>query len=250
MNEHFFGTPLIASQHGAALDRLTWLVHGLMLLLFIGWLAYFIYVLFRFRKSRNPKASHTGVQNHLSTWVEVGVATIEAVLLIGFAVPLWAKAVDEFPQEKDSVVIRVTGRQFNWIAHYPGADGQFGDQDTKFVANNNPTGINRTGKGKDDVLNKVSSEVAVPVGKDVIIHLGSLDVIHSFKLNSMRVTQDAIPGMNIPLHFKPIKEGKYQINCAQLCGVGHSSMMGLLKVLSPAEFDKWLKANAGEESFE
>lgn len=144
----------------------------------------------------------------------------------------------------------MTGRQFNWIAHYPGADGQFGDQDSKFVANNNPTGINRIGRGKDDVVNKVSSEIAIPVDKDVIIHLGSLDVIHSFKLNSMRVTQDAIPGMNIPLHFKAIKEGKFQINCAQLCGVGHSSMIGLLKVLKPVEFDQWLKTNAGEESFE
>ena len=251
MNTHFFGTPLIASQHGAALDRLTWLIHLLMLVLFVGWLAYFLYVLVRFRKSKNPQASHTGVQNHLSTYVEVGVAVVEAVLLLGFAMPLWAKAIDEFPTAKDNpVTIRVTGRQFNWVAHYPGADGQFGDQDTKFVAGNNPTGINRTGKGKDDVVNKVSSEIAVELNRPVIIYLSSMDVIHSLKLNSMRVTQDAIPGMSIPLHFTPIVPGKYQINCAQLCGVGHSGMMGMLKVLTTEEFAAWLKTNAGEESFE
>ena len=59
MNNNFFGTPLIASQHGAALDRLNWLIHLLMLVLFVGWLAYFLYVLVRFRKSKNPQASHT-----------------------------------------------------------------------------------------------------------------------------------------------------------------------------------------------
>jgi cytochrome c oxidase subunit 2 len=240
MTPNFLGTPLIVSQHGEGLDALTWYIHGLMFVLFVGWTIYFLYVLFRFRSSRNVQADHLGVQNHYSTYVEVGVAIVEGVLLIGFAVPLWAKSVEKFPAEKNSIVIRVTGRQFNWMARYPGQDGVFGKQDVKFVSGQNMLGIDPAdASGKDDVLTQ-NSEVAVPVKTNVIIHLSSMDVIHSFKVFPMRVNQDAIPGMSIPVHFYPTKVGTYPINCAQLCGVGHASMKGVLKVLEPADYVAWL----------
>src|SRR5436190_19163792 len=135
MTKNFLGTPLIVSQHGAGLDALTWYIHGLMFVLFIGWAIYFLYVLLRFRATRNAQADHAGVQSHFSTWVEVGVAVTEGVLLIGFAVPLWASNVDKFPPEKESTLIRVTGQQFAWNARYPGTNGVFGKQDVKFVDN-------------------------------------------------------------------------------------------------------------------
>ncbi len=74
-------------------------------------------------------------------------------------------------------------------------------------------------------------------------------MIHSFKIIAMRVTQDAIPGMRIPIHFTPTKEGRYQINCAQLCGNGHSSMsQGFLVVESQEAFDKWLASHTKPEA--
>src|SRR5688572_3263418 len=112
-----------------------------MFVLFFGWAGYFLHALIRFRASRQPKADHVGVRNHLSTWVEVGVAVTEGVLLIGFAVPLWARSVDQFPPTNQSVEIRVTGRQYNWLARYPGKDGVFGKQDVKFITGANPLGI-------------------------------------------------------------------------------------------------------------
>lgn len=248
MTKNFFGTPLIVSQHGAGLDALTWYIHALMAVLFVGWALYFIYVLFRFRRSRHPQADHIGVQSHFSTYVEVGVAVTEGVLLIGFALPLWAHSVENFPAEKDSVVIRVTGKQFNWISRYPGKDGAFGKQEVKFVNGQNPMGIDPNDvNGKDDVTVPAGSEVAVPVNTNVIVHITSLDVIHSFKVFPMRINQDAIPGMSIPVHFKPTKIGTYPINCAQLCGQGHYSMKGTLKVLSQANYEAWLvsKGTAG-----
>jgi cytochrome c oxidase subunit II len=245
MTKEFLGTPLIVSNHGAGLDELTWYIHALMAVLFVGWAIYFLYVLFRFRQRANPRADHTGVRNHFSTWVEVGVAVTEGVLLLGFAVPLWASSVDRFPAEKDSVVIRVTGRQFNWIARYPGTNGIFGKQDVKFVTGENPLGLDPDdANGKDDVMTQ-NSEMAVPVGTNVIVHISSLDVIHSYKVFPMRVNQDAIPGMSIPVHFQPNKAGRYPINCAQLCGVGHAAMRGELKVLSQAEYDAWMAQKAG-----
>lgn len=247
MTKNFFGTPLIASEHGAGIDALTWYIHLLMLALFVGWGLYFLYALFRFRASRQNRADHVGVRSHFSTYVEVGVAVIEAVLLIGFAIPLWARSVEKFPAEKESVVIRLTGRQFNWITRYPGADGVFAKQDLKFLeASKNPLGVDPADpKGKDDIMVMTGSEMAVPVNTNVIVHISSLDVIHSFKVIPMRVNQDAIPGMSIPVHFKPTKLGTYPINCAQLCGVGHATMVGVLKVLSPADYAAWLKSKGG-----
>jgi|ERR1043166_5431147 cytochrome c oxidase subunit 2 len=245
MTKNFFGTPLIVSAHGAGLDALTWYIHALMFVLFIGWAGYFIHALIRYRASRNPNADHVGVRNHLSTYVEVGVAVTEAVLLIGFAVPLWAKSVEKFPAEKESVVIRVTGKQFNWMARYPGTNGVFGKQDLKFISSNNPLGTDpNDANGKDDVTVQ-SSTVAVPVNTNVIVHISSMDVIHSFKVFPMRVNQDAIPGMSIPIHFYPTKVGDYPINCAQLCGSGHAKMKGILRVLPQDKFEAWLKEQAG-----
>ncbi len=88
--------------------------------------------------------------------------------------------------------------------------------------------------GKDDI--QTLNEIHVLVNKPVIIYLSSKDVIHSFKIMAMRVCQDAIPGLRIPVWFTPTKIGKYQINCAQLCGHGHSSMSGgFLTVESQAD---------------
>jgi cytochrome c oxidase subunit 2 len=86
----------------------------------------------------------------------------------------------------------------------------------------------------------------VPVGKPVIAHLTSLDVIHSFAIKSMRVCQDAIPGMTIPTWFTPVKEGEYKITCAQLCGNSHYGMYATLKVVSQAEYDQWLAAQSAK----
>lgn len=241
------GLPPLASQHGQYVDNLIIYVHLLMAALFIGWMAYFLLVLFKFHKSRNPKADYAGVKSHASTWIEGLVALIEGILLIGVAVPLWAKASDttKFPSEKDSTVLQIVAQQFNWNVRYPGKDGVFGAQDPKFVKDDNVFGVDPSDpKGKDDV--QVSDEVHVVVNKPVIIWISSRDVIHSFKVIAMRVTQDAIPGMRIPIHFTPTKEGRYQINCAQLCGNGHANMSrGMLVVESQAAFDKWVASKVG-----
>jgi cytochrome c oxidase subunit 2 len=237
--------PVVASDNGAHVDNLIIYVHWLMIALFVGWLAYFGYALFRFRQKRNPKADYLGVRNHASNYIEGAVALVEALLLIGFAVPLWAKAVDKFPAEKESTVIQIVAQQFAWNVRYPGKDGIFGKQDMRWVKSDNVFGVDPTDpNGKDDV--QTLNEVHVVVNKPAIVYISSKDVIHSFKVIAMRVTQDAIPGLRIPVHFTPTREGRYQINCAQLCGNGHSSMaQGFLVVESQAAFDQWLASKAG-----
>ena len=123
--------PALASQHGAALDRTTDLVHWLMLVLFVGWGCFFAYVLWRFRAKRNPVADAHGVRSHASTWLEGAVAVVEAILLVGFSIPLWADRVEHFPPPADSTQVRVVAEQFAWNVHYPGPDGVFGRTDVR-----------------------------------------------------------------------------------------------------------------------
>jgi cytochrome c oxidase subunit 2 len=202
----------------------------------------------RFHKSNNPKADYAGVKSHASTYIEGIVAVFEAVLLIGFAIPVWSRAVDKFPSEKDSTVIKVIAQQFQWNGWYPGPHGKFCANDEKFIAGDNPFGLDK----KDPSFKEnffVAKDLVVPVDKPVIAYISSLDVIHCFACKPMRVTQDAIPGMVFPAHFTPKKLGTYQINCAQLCGMSHFTMRGTIKVVPPADYDKWVaeksKASGG-----
>ncbi|HTI70192.1 MAG TPA: cytochrome c oxidase subunit II [Candidatus Limnocylindria bacterium] len=244
-----FGAPPVASEHGHGLDNLSVYVHLLMLILFVGWLGYFVMALFKFKKGANPKADYVGVKGHMSTYIEIGVAVVEAVLLIGLAVPLWARAVDRFPTAADNPLeIQVMAQQFAWNAHFTGPDNKFGKQDMQFANQTNPFGIDSNdAASKDDVTTLSNEPFLLPVNKPVIVRLSSMDVIHCFKAPAMRVTQDAIPGMVIPLHFTPVKTGSYTITCAQLCGSGHSTMKGNFKVVEQPEYDKWYaeKAKAG-----
>jgi cytochrome c oxidase subunit II len=241
----FLGLPELASKHGAEVDNLILYVHLLMGALFVGWLSYFLYTIFRYNKKSNPKADYKGVTSHASTWIEGAVALVEAVLLIGFAIPLWARVADDIP--KDATHIRLTAEQFAWNSRYPGPDGVFGKQDVQLVTSQNPLGVDPADPaGKDDIVPPLN-EIAVPLGKPVVVHCMSKDVIHSFKINPMRVTQDAIPGLSIPMWFEPTKTGHYLINCAQLCGNSHAFMKGHFYVKTPAEYATWVaeKSKAG-----
>lgn len=240
--------PPVASAHGNDMNQFMVMIHWLMALLAVGWTCYFVYALWRFRASRNPRADYQGVRGHASTWLEVGVVGFEAILLVGFAIPLWAKVVDDFPSEKDSLVVRVVAEQFGWNYIYPGNDGKFGRQDMSLVSSDNPFGFDTTDEAtKDNFV--VLNEMHVPVGKPVILNVSSKDVIHSFKVLPLRVTQDCIPGLNIPIHFVPTKEGKYQVICAQLCGNGHAAMAnGVVVVDSQEAYDAWVVSKAGAAS--
>jgi cytochrome c oxidase subunit 2 len=237
--------PVLASEHGKSVDALIIYIHFLMIALFVGWLVYFGYVLVRFHHKRQPRANYRGVTSHASSYVEGAVAVVEGLLLVALAIPLWAHAVDKFPPEKDSTVLQIVAQQFAWNVRYPGKDGVFGKQDMRWVTSDNVFGVDPNDPhGKDDV--QTLNEVHVVVNKPVIVYISSKDVIHSFKVIAMRVTQDAIPGMRIPIHFTPIMEGRFQINCAQLCGNGHSGMsQGYMVVESQEAFDKWIASRSG-----
>jgi cytochrome c oxidase subunit 2 len=238
--------PVAASAHAGQIDQMTVLTHWLMAILFAGWGAFFIYTLIRFRQSANPKANYSGVKSHMASYIEWAVAFVELVLIVAFAIPAWAARVDAFPSPGESTIVRVVAEQFAWNVHYPGADGQFGRTDIKLVAADNPLGLDRSDPAAKDDFNS-PNQLALPVNKPAIIHLSSKDVIHSFSLIQMRVKQDTIPGESIPVWFTPTMAGDWEINCSQLCGLGHYRMRGFYSIKTQEAYDAWLKETAAAE---
>lgn len=230
------------SAHGAELDTLNVYVHWLMLILFIGWGLLFAFMLMRFRASRQPKAVYHGTRSHISKYAEIGIFVVECVLLFGISIPAWSRWANRPTKAAKAMEIRVVAEQFAWNIHYPGPDGKFGRADVNHVTSANPLGLDRTDpNAQDDVatLNQMHLEVNRPV----VIRITSKDVIHSFALPYMRVKQDATPGMEVPVHFTPVKTSgteTWEIACAQLCGLGHYRMKGQYQVHATGELDKFL----------
>jgi len=156
--------------------------------------------------------------------------------------PVFGEYFGDIPE--DAVNIVVTGQQFAWNNHYSGEDGIFGRTDVALITPTNPVGLdgNDPAAADDFVL---INQLTVPVDRPVKITLRALDVIHSFFLPHHRVKQDAVPGMSIPVWFVPTREGRFEIPCTELCGLGHYRMQGFLNVVSQAEYDAWLDEQAG-----
>jgi len=254
----WLGMPPLAAAHGGQIDNLIGWIHIFMLILFVGWGAFFLYAIFRFRQSRNPVADYRGVTSNRSTYLEVAVAVVEGVLLVGFAIPLWAARVDAVPPENEALVVQITGEQFAWNIHYAGPDGVFGRTDIKLLdLQSNPLGLDRTDPAAMDDVTTVN-QLFLPVNRPIIVRLRSKDVIHSFGVPEFRVKQDAVPGLTIPIWFIPNvttadmrtqtgnPEFQYEIACAQLCGIGHARMRGFVTVQSAEEFQQWLDERVKE----
>jgi cytochrome c oxidase subunit II len=255
----WLGLPALATTHGGQIDSLLGWIHVFMLILFVGWGGFFVYLLIRFRKSRNPVANYTGVTSPASKYSEIAVALIEAVLLIGFAIPIWAARVDRIPPENEALVVQVTAEQFAWNVRYAGPDKKFGRTDIKLIdSQSNPLGVDPSDPAsKDDVT--TLNQLYLPANRQIIVKLRSKDVIHSFGVPEFRVKQDAIPGYTIPVYFtadvtteemrtrtgKP--EFQYEIACAQLCGLGHYRMRGFVTVQTAGDFDKWMAQKVKEQ---
>ena len=255
-----YGLPISLSKAGPGIDEIIVLTHWLMLALFVGWGTFFIISLIKFRSSKNSNADYKGVKSHISSYLEAAVAIIEIVLLIGFAFPIWANRVNNVPSSNEGIVhLRVVAQQYAWNIHYPGPDGIFGDSKSELVDEvSNPIGLDRSSACASDDFFTIN-QLHIPVNRKIRIDLTTKDVIHSFKLPELRVGQDAIPGMSIPIHFEATmtskeflaemegtpREGKgLEIACAQLCGLGHYRMKGYLSIDTDEEYNDWLALQA------
>ncbi len=256
---HKFGLPINMSIQGRGIDEVNAITHWLMLVLFVGWGGFFIVTLIKFRASKNDKADYDGVKSHMSSLLEAAVAVIEILVLFGFAFPIWANRVNNVPSPSESLHIRIIAQQFAWNIHYPGADGKFGEVRPELVdEQENPIGLDRESENAEDDFFTIN-QLHIPAHEKIRIDLTSKDVIHSFGLPELRVKQDAIPGMSIPVHFEATmtsdeflkttigtaREGQgLEIACAQLCGLGHYRMKGFLTVHNEEDYQAWLDEQA------
>jgi cytochrome c oxidase subunit II len=181
------------------------------------------------------------------------VVGIEVLVLSFVGSKAWG-SVYFAPPDPDSLRVDVQAGQFAFYFRYPGPDGKFGPTHVEKVddAAGNFYGLDREhdAASRDDI---VTATLAVPVDRPVELILRSKDVTHSFFVRELRLKQDAVPGMEIPIHFTTTEDalehngGRYEIACTQLCGLGHYRMRAFLQVMTEANFEKWLKTQAAEQ---
>lgn len=236
--------PLPGSAHAADIDGMLSHVHVMILVLFAGWAAYFLFVLWRFRSGRQSLSAAQGARGRIAMGIFAVVVISESVLLVAFGLPLWFERISATPRGGGTpLVIRVVAEQFMWNVHYPGADGEFGSTSVDLVSPTNALGLDRKSPGgRDDIV--LLSEIHVPINRPVVIQLSSKDVIHSFGVPAMRVKQDAVPGLRAPVWFTPTVLGEFEIACSQLCGIGHHRMRGVIHVRSAEAFEAVMKEEA------
>ena len=253
VSTYFFAAKTWWLPHGASsaafwIDKqfaLTYLLMGIVFVAAQGALGLFVW------QYRDRAGARKVEYSHGNTTLEVLWTVLTAVLFVGLNLMgsnVWAR--ERFASaEAGAIPVEVTGMQFAWYFRYAGPDGKFGATSPKLM---DPSAGNEAAVGldtsdaaaKDDV---VTGTMYLPVNRQVDLRLRAVDVIHSFFVPAMRFKQDAVPGLEIHMHFTPTEVGDYEIACAELCGLGHYKMHGMLKVVSPEDFDKWLAAREAEK---
>ncbi len=239
----YWWLPELASEHGVDLDRqfmLTLVVTGIIFVLAQVGLGYLIA---RYKDRPGRTADYT----HGNDKLEVIWTVATAVVFFALIIPgqsIWA-SLHLIPSGEDVVRIEVTGQQFQWNIRYPGADGQFGATKPELIDDpGNFVGLDPDDPASSDDL--VVPIMAVPVNRNIELMLRSKDVTHAFFVRELRIKQDAVPGMTIPLRFKATKIGHYEVACAELCGLGHHKMRSTIQILSDEDYASWLKDQAEE----
>ncbi|MCS7173583.1 MAG: cytochrome c oxidase subunit II [Armatimonadetes bacterium] len=234
---HAWWLPPLAAREGASIDQLleiTLGVTGAAFLLVHALLGYFV---IRYRTRGQPRAHYFP---H-STPLEVLYTAVPAAVLVGLSVAgmvTWSRLHASPPP--DAFLIEIRGQQFSWSARYPGPDGKLGRVDPRIPQ---PFNVDpRDPAARDDVT---SSEIYLVVNRPAHILLRTRDVQHSFWVPSFRLKKDLLPGRTTELWLTPTRTGTFDIACAELCGVGHYTMYGQVRVVTQEEFDRWLRRQTG-----
>ena len=205
--------------------------------LFVG------YIVWRFRHGaprqdgqNGHRASYHPESRKLELWLTVGTALgVMALLAPGLFV-----YADYVRPPRDAMVLEVIGQQWQWAFRFPGKSGQLGTSDPRFISGTNPLGLNPDDpRGQDNVVIS-GPEVHLPLNRPVKVLLRSRDVLHDFYVPPFRARMNMVPGMVTSFWFTPTQAGRFEILCAQLCGVGHYNMRGMVVVEDQAAFDTWL----------
>src|SRR3954469_16064959 len=205
MNGFNWGLSENISTYGESIDRMMGTLHWFMLALFVFWGGFYVLCLVKFRERAGHKATYAPIHATWSKYLEIGVALFEALILVFFSMPVWARFKHSFPDPKASTQVRIVAQQFAWNFWYAGPDGVFGKNALENINASNPVGLDDADpNGKDDIVS--INQLYFPNAKAVSATVTSKDVIHSFGVPALRLRQDAIPGMSIPIWFQASPE--------------------------------------------
>ncbi|TDJ70870.1 MAG: cytochrome c oxidase subunit II [Planctomycetota bacterium] len=216
--------PEYTSTFGGDIDFLFTFISWLILVFFVGTMGALIMFVFKYSKKREGKAvfSHG---NHKLEMIWTGIPAALLLIIAFMQMTTWADIKFAGATAGKQLFAEVFASQFDWRFRYPGIDGRFGTA--------------------DDIESVY--EFVVPVDEDIVFNLRSHDVLHSFFVPVLRLKQDAVPGMTIPVWFNSMEEGTFDLICAELCGWGHYKMAGRITVVSRAEFDQWIVDKTAEK---
>lgn len=193
-----------ASNFVEGVDTAFMLIIGISLFFLVSITALMIVFTFKYSRKRHPKAVQIPSNTPLEiTWTVIPVILVMVMFYFGYVA-----FTPERNPPKDAMVIKTTGRMWSWDFEY--ANG------------------------------KHSQELVVPFNKPVRLNMTSVDVIHSLYISAFRVKEDLVPGKQTMMWFIPQQMGNYDILCAEYCGLRHSYMESVVRVVSQQEFDAWL----------
>ena len=227
--------PVDVSQHGHTIDHLFYFILWLTGAVFVVTEVALFWFMLRYDAKNGGKVSYTHGSHSLEIiWTIIPAATLLFIAI--YQMNAWADSKIRNPAAgPDGILgtaddmpstLEVTGRQFEGRLRYPGKNGLLGDQDDIHVVN----------------------DLHLPVNEEILIDLKSADVLHSFFLPNLRIKQDAVPGMKIPVWFRATEKGSFDIVCAELCGWGHYKMKGRITIVSRDEYDEWLDKKYREQT--
>jgi cytochrome c oxidase subunit II len=230
--------PQAISSHAVAHDQQFMRTLGAAAFIFVVAQIALFAIAWRYR-SRSRGSAITGAST--GSRAEFYWTSATAVLFLGLLAlggRTWAR-VQFTPPPEDAESIDVLAKQFAWNFRYSGPDKRFGRTSIRMIddAAGNPFGLIETDPAANDDI--VSATLRIPAGRPVNLNLRSLDVVHSFFIRELRIKQDLVPGMEIPLHFQADVPGSYEVPCAELCGLGHHQMRAMVIVMDPVAFDAW-----------
>ncbi|HEX4599451.1 MAG TPA: c-type cytochrome [Burkholderiaceae bacterium] len=232
----WYFTP-IASNWGM-IDDLTNTTMAVTGIVFVVVNLFMAYCVLRFRNRQGSQAAYEPESKKLEIWL----SSLTAIGVAGLLTPglfAWAKIVDV---PKDAQVVEALGRQWNWMYRFPGKDGVLGETNPRFISDANPFGIDPNDpNGQDDIL-VANPELHLPVGVPRKVMLRSIDVLHDFTVPQFRVKMNLVPGLVTHYWFTPTQAGSFDLNCQELCGIGHFTMHGKIVVEDDARFQTWLSS--------
>ena len=231
-------TKIAADQH--------WLHYFMLIIctvIFLGVFGVMFYSILMHRKSKGAKSANF----HESTTVEIIWTIVPFIIVIGMALPATKVVVAMKDTSSADLTIKATGMQWKWGYDYLNGEGS----GIGFVSTLDPAQRQMSDSGNpsgDDYLLKVDHPLVVPVDKKIRIITTANDVIHAFAVPSFGIKQDAIPGFVRDTWFRAEKIGDYHGQCQELCGKEHAYMPIHVKVVSAADYTKWVEGQRAEIS--